>query len=207
VNDARSRRELTTEILAGAAIAAVIADLARLRVAVFREFPYLYDGDLDDERTHLRKYADLEESTVVVARDASEGAAGRVVGASTALPLARGEPALQAPFRATGIPVGQVYYFGESVLEPSYRGRGLGHAFFDGRESRARALGYSLAAFCAVERPADHPLRPPGYRPLDGFWAKRRYVRRPDLRAHFTWRDVNESTASPKPMVFWLRQL
>ena len=198
---------LSTEVLAGAAVAPVIADLARLRVAVFREFPYLYDGDLDYERSYLRKYAGLEESTIVVARDADPGTRGRVIGASTALPLARCEPELQAPFRATGIPVGQVYYFGESVLEPGYRGRGLGHAFFDGRERRARALGYTLAAFCAVARPADHPRRPPDYRPLDGFWTKRRYVQRPDLRAAFTWRDLDETAPSPKPMVFWLRQL
>jgi GNAT superfamily N-acetyltransferase len=93
------------------------------------------------------------------------------------------------------------------VLEPAYRGRGLGHAFFDGREARARALGYTLAAFCAVERPQEHPRRPPGYRPLDAFWAKRRFVRRADLRASFTWRDLDEAEASPKPMVFWIRQL
>jgi GNAT superfamily N-acetyltransferase len=193
---------ITVAVLAGAAVTPVIAELARLRVAVFREFPYLYDGDLDYERKYLRKYADLEESTIVVAR-----AGDRVIGASTALPLTRGEAELQAPFRAGGIPVGQVYYFGESVLERAYRGRGLGHAFFDGREARARALGYGLAAFCAVERPVDHPRRPDGYRPLDTFWAKRRYVQRPDLRAQFTWRDLDEGAASPKPMVFWLRQL
>ena len=33
------------ETLAGAAIMAVVPDLARLRVAVFRDWPYLYDGD------------------------------------------------------------------------------------------------------------------------------------------------------------------
>jgi len=199
---------LSTEVLSGAAVAPVIGALARLRVAVFREFPYLYDGDLDYERTYLRKYVDLAESTIVVARDVGQGtASGRVIGASTALPLVRCEPELQAPFRAAGIPIDQVCYFGESVLEHSYRGRGLGHAFFDGRESRARALGFTRAAFCAVERPADHPRRPPDYRPLDGFWAKRGYVRRADLRAEFTWRDLDEAAASPKPMVFWLRQL
>src|SRR6185436_15381695 len=87
--------ELTTEILAGEAVAPVIADLARLRVAVFREFPYLYDGDLDYERTYLRKYAGIADSTIVVARNAGP-AMGRVVGAATALPLARGEAELQA---------------------------------------------------------------------------------------------------------------
>lgn len=189
-------------VLAGAAIEPVIGDLARLRVEVFREFPYLYEGDLDYERKYLRKYLAVPESTVVVARDG-----GRVVGASTALPLARSEAELQAPFRAAGIAVEHVYYFGESVLERGYRGRGLGHAFFDGREQRARALGFAIAAFCAVERPADHPLRPADYRPHDAFWTKRGYARRQDLRAAFSWRDVGSTAATAKPMVFWLRHL
>lgn len=192
---------LTVEALAGAAIEPVIADLARLRVEVFREFPYLYDGDLDYERKYLRKFLAVLESTVVVARDRD-----RVIGAATALPLARSEDELQAPFRAAGIPVEDVYYFGESVLERGYRGRGLGHAFFDGREARARALGFTITAFCAVERPADHPLRPAGYRPHDVFWTKRGYTKRPDLRATFSWRDVGAAGESAKPMVFWLRR-
>ncbi len=192
---------LTVETLAGAAIEPVIPDLARLRVEVFREFPYLYDGDLDYERKYLRKFLAVPESTVVVARDQ-----GRVIGASTALPLARSEDELQAPFRAAGIPAEHVYYFGESVLERSYRGRGLGHAFFDGREERARALGFTITAFCAVQRPADHPLRPADYRPHDAFWTKRGYTKREDLRASFSWRDVGGTSASAKPMVFWLRR-
>lgn len=193
---------LTVEILAGAAIEPVIPDLARLRVEVFREFPYLYEGDLGYERTYLRKYLDVPESTVVVARDRT-----RVIGASTALPLARSEDELQAPFSGVGLPVETIYYFGESVLERGYRGRGLGHAFFDGREARARALGFAITTFCAVERPSDHPMRPADYRPHDVFWTKRGYAKHPELRASFSWRDVGAAAESAKPMVFWLRRL
>jgi hypothetical protein len=80
-------------------------------------------------------------------------------------------------------------------------------AFFARRETRARALGFKLAAFCAVERPADHPRRPKDYVPLDAFWTKRGYTRRPDLRTTFTWRDLDETEESPKPMVFWTKLL
>src|SRR3712207_8363574 len=57
-----------------------------------------------------------------------------------------------------------VYYFGESVLLPAYRRRGIGHAFFDAREQAALEYGFRIAAFCAVERPADDPRMPPDYR-------------------------------------------
>ena len=40
----------------GADVAAVLDDLARLRIAVFRDWPYLYDGDLAYERSYLSLY-------------------------------------------------------------------------------------------------------------------------------------------------------
>ena len=36
---------IRVERLTGAALAAALPDVARLRIAVFRAYPYLYDGD------------------------------------------------------------------------------------------------------------------------------------------------------------------
>lgn len=194
--------DIMVETLSGLAVAPVIPDLARLRVEVFREFPYLYDGDPDYERKYLRKYVDLPESTVVVARQGAD-----IVGASTALPLRNAEEEIIAPFQRTGLDPAQVYYFGESVLSREFRGRGLGVRFFEHREARARALGFGLASFCAVDRPENHPRRPKDYQPLDVFWGKRGYTKRPDLTTSFTWQDLDEANASPKPMTFWIKTL
>jgi GNAT superfamily N-acetyltransferase len=192
---------IAVETLAGAAIRAIVPELARLRVAVFRDWPYLYDGDLDYERRYLGKYAAMDDATIVVARDGA-----RVVGAATALPLRRAEAEMQAPFIAAGLAAETWYYFGESVLEAGYRGRGIGVAFFAGREARAAALGYRRTTFCGVERPADHPARPAAYVPLDAFWTRRGYTRRPELRTSFTWRDLGATDETPHPMVFWTRE-
>lgn len=189
------------ETLSGGAIRAAVPELARLRVEVFRDWPYLYDGDLAYERRYLAKYAAMDDATIVVAR-----AGGRVVGASTALPLAKAEPEMQRPFRDAGLDPRDWYYFGESVLEAAHRGQGIGVAFFRAREARAAALGYRRTTFCAVERPEDHPMRPAGHVPLDAFWTRRGYERRPGLRASFDWRDIGAKAAVPHPMVFWTRQ-
>jgi GNAT superfamily N-acetyltransferase len=194
--------QLAVERILGADITKVVEDLARLRIAVFREYPYLYDGTLDYERRYLAGYAQCPESVVVVARDA-----GKVVGASTAMPLTAHGEGLVPTFAAAGIAPDGVYYFGESVLDAAYRGRGLGHVFFDHREATARDLGYAIAAFCAVARQPDHPRRPAGYVPHDAFWSRRGYTRRPELHASFSWCDLDESRASPKDMVFWLKEL
>lgn len=194
--------ELAIETLSGETTRPVIGQLAALRVEVFREFPYLYEGDPKYERTYLAKYAGIPDGTIVVARDGAD-----VVGASTALPLAKAGDDAARPFLAAGIDLNSVYYFGESVLRRSYRGRGLGVAFFERREARAKELGFETAAFCAVERPPDHPRRPKDYVPLDAFWAKRGYTRRPDLSTNFTWQDLDGRAESPKPMVFWTKRL
>ena len=41
---------VTTRVLTGDDLAAALPDVARLRIDVFRDWPYLYDGDADYER-------------------------------------------------------------------------------------------------------------------------------------------------------------
>ncbi len=189
--------------LTGAPLAERLDDLARLRIAVFREYPYLYEGTMDYERNYLQTYAATEGSVIVGAFDAD-----RLVGASTGLPM-EGEPeSVRGPFRERGYDISRVFYFGESVLLPEYRGRGTGNVFFDEREAHARALGrFDLVCFCAVIRPVDHPRRPPGHTPLDAFWRKRGYAEVPGFTVPFSWRDLDEAEESAKPMAVWTRAL
>ncbi|MDA8482446.1 GNAT family N-acetyltransferase [Pseudomonas resinovorans] len=190
-------------LLHGGAIAPHIDDLARLRLTVFREFPYLYDGTLEYEARYLATYAESKESLFVLALDGE-----RVVGASTGLPMTDETEEFQRPFREQGWAPERIFYFGESVLLPEYRGGGLGVRFFAEREDYARRLArFDHCAFCAVERPADHPRRPPGYQPLNEFWARRGYRHHPELRTEYHWRDLDEDTESAKPMSFWLKEL
>ncbi len=195
-------RAIRLESWSGDAIAANRDALAALRITVFRDFPYLYDGDLAHERGYLQTYVEAPAAVVIAALDGD-----RVVGAATALPLADETAEVKAPFLARGFDLAGVFYFGESILLSDYRGRGIGHGFFDGREARARAHGAAIAAFCAVQRPADHPRRPADYRPLDDFWRKRGYRPEPGMTTTFSWRDLDEAGQSAKPMQFWLRAL
>lgn len=129
------------------------------------------------------------------------------MGAATAAPMADHAAEFAAPFRACGIDLADVYYFGESVLLPEWRGHGIGHAFFDRREARARELGFPLASFCAVIRPADHPARPAGYSPLDPFWRKRGFAPVDGLVGHFAWKDIGHATQTDHAMQFWTKRL
>jgi GNAT superfamily N-acetyltransferase len=193
---------LTIQSYSGSDAAPFFDDLARLRIAVFRDFPYLYHGDSDYERQYMEIYARSEGSVFILAIDD-----GLVVGASTGTPMIAETDEVQAPFVAAGRDPAQYFYFGESVLLPTYRGRGIGVGFFDGREAQAKKLGLRYTTFCAVERPHNHPRRPADYQPLDAFWQKRGYTHHPELRTTFTWRDLDEIQESPKPLSFWIRDL
>lgn len=193
---------LRIETYTGAHVAPHLDRVAALRIAVFRDWPYLYDGDAAYEATYLATYTRSARSLFVLVFDGDA-----VVGASTALPLADETDAFRAPFAAHGIGVDDVFYFGESVLLPAYRGRGLGHAFFDRREAHARACGgFRTTAFCAVQRDANDPRRPPGHRDNDAFWTKRGYARRDDLACELPWNEVERGEV-PHRLAFWLRAL
>jgi len=194
--------DLQVTAFSGPDLAPVIGELSRLRIEVFREFPYLYAGDLEYEARYLEGFATSPESFMVLVRDGT-----RVVGASSALPLAGEQPALTAPWHGNGLDVGAVWYLAESVLLPKYRGHGLGVRFFEERERRGRELGYATASFCSVSRPESHPRRPAGYVPLNGFWGRRGYTERPELQAQLPWQDLDEAAESPKTMVFWTKPL
>jgi GNAT superfamily N-acetyltransferase len=190
------------QALNGAAIEPYLYALAALRIEVFREYPYLYDGTAEYERRYLRVYVDSPRSVVALALEGD-----RVVGAATALPLLDHSEVLAPELAAAGFDPKHVYYFGESVLEGSYRGRGIGHAFFDAREAAGRREGFPIAAFCAVQRPDNHPRKPAGYVPHDAFWKKRGFAPRPDIVSALEWQDLDEASESPKPMMFWVKEL
>jgi len=190
------------ETLTGAALTEALDDVARLRIAVFRDWPYLYDGTQEYERTYLHAYEKSARAIVIAAYDGDW-----LVGAATGAPMAERASDFFGAFAGTTINIDTMFYCGESVLLPRYRGRGIGHQFFDQREEYARGMGYKEICFASVIRAPDHPLFPPAYRPLDPFWKKRGYARIPGVVAHFSWKDVDQPVETEKALQFWSRTL
>jgi len=191
-----------TLTVSGSAIKKYLPALARLRIAVFRDYPYLYDGSLEYEEEYLQIYSQSDETIFVLIFDGYE-----VVGASSGMPLKMETEDVKKPFIEQNLPIDSIFYFGESVLLKPYRGQGFGKVFFDKREAHAQSLGYEYATFCGVIRPNNHPLKPNNYKPLDGFWRKRGYEKRDDMKTTFIWQDFDEDAESPKKMQFWMKRI
>ena len=90
-------KDIRIERWSGTALEQFIPELARLRIEVFRDFPYLYDGDIDYEKKYLQTYIDCPESVIVIAFDGD-----KVVGASTAIPMKYETGQLKKPFLDQG---------------------------------------------------------------------------------------------------------
>jgi len=195
------KRDIEIKSFYGREIEPLIADLAQLRINVFYDFPYLYQGDFEYEKNYLKVYTDSPESVLVAAF-----CNDKIIGAATALPLKDETDYIKEPFLKAHMDLSKIYYFGESVLLKDFRGYGIGHAFFDGREAAAKKFNYQITAFCGVKRPENHPLKPADYRPLDEFWKKRGYEKQSNLTSYFSWKDIGDIEESKKEMIYWIKK-
>lgn len=193
---------LRTLTITGSAITHWLEDIAALRIRVFRDFPYLYDGSFDYEREYLRTYTETETSICVLALDGE-----RVVGASTGMAMADETEEFRRPLREAGRDTETIFYCAESILLPDYRGRGLYRSFFDAREAHARRLDKRLSLFCAVQRPDNHPLRPAGYQSLDRTWRHFGYQPIAGVVARFPWKDIDQAEETEKSLLFYQKLL
>ncbi len=194
---------LRIETLSPERVAPLVPALAALRTAVFRDWPYLYDGDAAAEAEYLAPFIHSKRAGLVVAFDGAVP-----VGCATCLPLVDADAEIAAPFVAGGLDVGDHFYFGESVLLAGYRGRGAGVAFFAAREAHAQAVSAcGFATFCAVRRPDAHPLKPADAEGLEGFWRRRGYAPMPGVACSMRWKQVDTAGEVTNTLDFWRRRL
>jgi len=180
-----------------------ISDLAELRVKIFYEYPYLCEGDLEYEKNYLTSYTQFSESIFVLVFDDN-----KLVGASTATPLKNETDEIKLPFLANNWDLNKIFYVSEGILLPKYRGHKIGLNFSRQVEEAIREKGiYETITFSVVDRQPDDPRRPIDWNPPDRFWEGLSFTKHRELKTFFKWKEIGESEASPKPMIFWLKQL
>lgn len=183
----------------GDEVSPYITALATLRIKVFRDYPYCYDGSLTYEEQYLHTFATAKRSLLLLAFDGS-----KMVGASTALPMSEAPQNISSSWQENGFDIDRIFYFGESVLDKAYRGQGLGKRFFVEREAWAHRFNqYHLLCFCGVIRPKDDPRQPTDYQPLDTFWHQRGYVNTKGYTCQISWKELTETDETAKDMQFW----
>ncbi len=180
-----------------AAIEPYIDDIARLRIEIFREYPYLYEGDYPTEANYLRKFVDVRDTMAVLLEDD-----GAIAGALTGLPLRCEDPqTILAPW--AGEDIERHYYFSDALLLPAYRGHGYSTLLIDAAYRALREMGrYDTITLASIERTGVEP--PGGYRSVTELWQKLGFTAT-DKVCMIPWLDTGDDTASEKPLRFWMR--
>lgn len=194
--------KIKVESLHGDEIIQYKNELAHLRLKVFRDYPYLYDGTIEYEEAYLETLIESPESILVVALDHE-----KVIGASTGMPLKDETEEIKRPWLEKGEDIDIVFYFSESVLLKEYRGQGIGVRFFEERERWARHLGYKIATFCGVIRDKEDPHKPENYTTLDRFWKNRGYQKKEGFICTMSWKQIDEPQESAKKLQFWYKDI
>jgi GNAT superfamily N-acetyltransferase len=180
-----------------------IHEIARLRITVFREYPYRYDGDEAYEREYLAGLT-LDQNDMVIVAEEDE----RVVAAATSLPLLG--PAditdhADRLFRAEGLDPSAFYYFSEILVLPEYRGRGLAQAFYQQREIFAAERGYTRLCFAVI---ITEGYPPDDYFDPSPFWRKMGFAPNPRLVFPYAWPTIQEDGTTKEQshrMMFWIK--
>lgn len=193
---------ITKELVTGTAITGALDSLASLRLEIFREYPYLYDGRREDEIANLRSYAEAPDACVILAYDECA-----VVGAATGMPFIHEGEQMQAAIAVSQYSAEKLYYVGELLFYRAYRNKGLGLQLLGQLEQHIRSLGRYRHLVCAtVERPAAHSLQPDGYVPITRFLARTGFDLIPGVTTSFAWRET-DGVRRDHLMQFWVKEL
>lgn len=179
-----------------------LPSFTRLRIEIFSDYPYLYDGDEISERKYLEKFNEMENALALGVFDQSE-----LVGEATAYPLIYEHESLSKSFLDHDRSLEDYFCIGEIILKKDYRSQGLGGRLCEKLEAFARSKGFQSLCFFEIDRGPDDPKRPEGYRKLDTYWGGHGYQKHPELNGLVPYKEKGESEESPKKMVFWIKKL
>ena len=198
---------ITVEIYIGQDSTDYIDTISKLRVDVFKEYPYLYEGELCYEKNYMLGYTTDKQAMIAIAR-----VDGKLAGVSTGIPLiSNSEIVVDAKkvFLQEKIEIGDYYYYGEVIVLPEYRGRGLTTKLYAAQNELIKSWGFKHVCILTVVREIDHPLKPVDYKSPEKMWEHLGFFRNklitdyhwPTIQADKSVKDIKNT------LEFWTKQL
>lgn len=158
--------------------------VAALRIKIFREYPYLYEGDFIEEMEDLRNCSQKSHNAVAIACHNNIP-----IGFLYGIPLTEFASHFENPvvdlFKEKKLAPETCYYFADIIILPEHRGNHLSKKLFDTLETYAQEQGYCSASFI-TESHEFHPLKPVDYKSLDPLWNSLNY-KKTGLVSHGSW--------------------
>jgi GNAT superfamily N-acetyltransferase len=194
---------ITYKTLKGNDITPYASDINTICAKVYREYPYLYEAEMDDYTYYLGLYGKSANSIIVFAFDGT-----KVIGMATGIPLTEYRSHYVQPFAQNKYDINKIFYVGELVLFKEYRGQGIGKQLYMTLEDSAKHTNkYNLIAFSQIDESFVKQPQPDDYKQIDGFWTKLGFVKHPELSYDASWKVIGDIDYSKHPMYFWTKQL
>ncbi len=202
-----NKEDYIIKILTQEEIKPLIPFVAQARITVFRDYPYLYEGNVDDEMNDLDKYAQHSHSALAIAYH-QDVPVGFLCGSD----FIHYSPMFENPiidiFKEEGLEPEKHYYFADIILLAEHRRKGLSPKLFATLESYAQSKGYKSTCF-VTEYHHNHPLKPKNHRSLVPLWNNLGYNKSPIL-AYASW-PTHQADGTVKtqqhPLIFWFKKL
>ena len=183
---------VTVEIYVGKDSADYIEAVSRLRIQIFKEYPYLYEGELDYERRYMQGYTSDDKAMIAIAR-----VDGILAGVSTGIPLVSDSEIVsdaKKVFSQENIDIGDFYYYGEVIVLPEFRGQGITTKLYSSQNDLIKTWGFKHVCILTVLIYEHHPLKPLTYRSPDGMWQHLGFFRN-KLSVDYHWPTIQPDSS------------
>lgn len=202
------KAEFEFRALVGSEILNYVEEIASFRIRYFKDFPYLYSGNLAYEAAYLKGYSNDERSLLILVTNQD----GNLVGVSTSLPLSTNSSILDGTgelFKRCGFNPAEYFYYGEIILDYSIRGKGLSRQILEIQDRYSISRGFTKVTLATVVRESSDVRMPDMYSSTDEIWTKLGYELT-QIKFEYAWPTIQKDGSvleQLNPMVYWVKKL
>ena len=194
---------IAIEVLKGNEVIPHLKRLIEIRLSFYRDYPYLYDGSIEDEENYLRMYGNSENTLLVVAKRDDE-----VVGAILGLPLPESPEENKEAFQDLEISPEDLFYLGDNIVIRELKIGNVQEQMYHQFEGAVNHLKkYRGIVVCEIERDVNDPKKITNDTFYEFAWHTQGFIREPNQIVNFSWKEIGDSKSSNHHMVFWRKSL
>jgi hypothetical protein len=193
-------------VVTGDQLKEVLPFMAQQRLAYFRDYPYRYEGNMEEELAYLTWFSTLKSSAAAVAFLDS-----KPVGFLAGTGMVEFEEHFKgsvAAFENAGLKHEEYFYVSEAIILLAHRGNKLCSCLASMLGQFAKERGYTKGCF-VTESHATHPLKPKNYQEVDALCLKMGCTKTPATLT-FSYKTL-QAEGSPKEeehtFTYWTKNL
>lgn len=194
------------KIFTGESLENLRSFVVNLRITIFKEYPYLYEGNVKEENAYFDWFSKLPNTAIAVAYlDA------KPIGFTSGTSFVDFDEHFQGSvdiFTKAKLEAKNYYYFPEILILPEHDNDLINYRLFEALENHAKKLNYKSGCFVTEEHES-HPLKPQDYKPLDYLWHLLDYTKSA-LIINFSWSTIQADKSSKDKkhaLIYWLKKL